>query len=117
MPSTLATTIVVVLVSVSLTSLVAACDTRVDAAGARHQDGTHRATVVANVTLTYDVEGMHCDGCVQAITAKVTKVKGVVSCDVKLDAKTATIVVSDANVQKDVEAAITKLGYKITKKS
>ncbi|MFO0828934.1 MAG: heavy metal-associated domain-containing protein [Phycisphaerales bacterium] len=68
-----------------------------------------------NVTLKYTVEGMHCDGCVQAITAKVKKVKGVVSCEVVLDKKTATIVVTDESVRKNVEEAITKLGYKITK--
>ena len=73
--------------------------------------------MAVQVTLKYDIEGMHCDGCVQAIIAKVTKLTGVVSCEVLLDARTATIVVSDAQIQGDVENAITKLGYKIVKQS
>ena len=61
----------------------------------------------------YDVQGMHCDGCVNAITAKVLKVNGVASCEVSLEEHRATVGLSDPKQSGEVEAAITKLGYTI----
>jgi copper chaperone CopZ len=72
---------------------------------------------LANVTMTYEVDGMKCDGCSSAIVAKVKKVDGVVDCTVDRTTKIATITAKDDSSRAKIEEAITKLGYKITKKS
>ncbi|MBL9150788.1 MAG: heavy-metal-associated domain-containing protein [Phycisphaerae bacterium] len=72
---------------------------------------------LANVTMTYEVDGMKCDGCSSAIIAKVKKVDGVVDCTVDRTTKIATITAKDDSSRAKIEEAITKLGYKITKKS
>ena len=64
-------------------------------------------------TRTFGVEGMHCDGCANAITTKVSKVDGVQSCEVSLDDATATVA-ADPAVFDEVQAAIAKLGYDVT---
>ena len=64
-------------------------------------------------TIVLGVEGMHCDGCVNAVTTKVSKVDGVASCEVSLDDGTATVVADPASFEA-VQAAIAKLGYTVT---
>jgi len=59
------------------------------------------------------VQGMHCDGCANAIATKASRVEGVASCEVSLDEATATVVAVPASI-KEVESAISALGYTIT---
>ena len=66
-----------------------------------------------HVTLAFNVEGMHCDGCVAAITAEVKEVPGVQSVEVSLEKHRAVIVVDGPSRSQAVEGAITKLGYKV----
>lgn len=73
----------------------------------------HAKQGLETVALHYEVEGMHCGGCVNAITTEVAEVPGVVSCKVKLQEKTADIEVRRAEDEAAVKAAIEKLGYKI----
>ena len=54
-----------------------------------------RITATAPIALRYQVDGMHCDGCVQAITDKVKHVDGVVDCRVSLADRQADVVVRD----------------------
>ncbi len=68
------------------------------------------------VALHYTVEKMHCDGCVWAISNKVTAIPGVTSCKVELEAKTADIEVTDAALASKVEDAIKRLGYEVARK-
>jgi copper chaperone CopZ len=63
--------------------------------------------------LAYRVEGMHCEGCVAAITGKVTKVAGVTTCEVSLDGQSATVRVDDGRIAPQVESAIRGLGYTV----
>jgi len=69
--------------------------------------------VQASETRVLGVKGMHCDGCVNAVTTKVSKVEGVQSCEVSLEEETATIV-GDPAAMADARAAIEKLGYEVT---
>ena len=66
------------------------------------------------VTLHFQVDGMHCDGCVQAITDKVTHLEGVSSCSVSLQERRADISVRDAAMAPTVRQAIERLGYRVT---
>lgn len=71
---------------------------------------------VALKTVELDVQGMHCDGCVQAITDKVLKVKGVTTCALTLEGHTAVITTSTPESIAEIESAITKLGYTVQRK-
>ena len=70
------------------------------------------AAPVSLETTTYRVEGMHCDGCANAIAKKVGDVEGVSVCTVDLESGIATVEAaprSEASIQK----AIARLGYKV----
>ena len=71
------------------------------------------APAATPATLRYTVEGMHCDGCVAAITGKVTAIEGVSGCTISLERRSAEITVSDAALDPKVREAITRLGYRI----
>ncbi len=71
------------------------------------------AATTATHTVRYRVEGMHCDGCVGAITRKVTAVPGVSACEVSLEGHEATITMTNASIEAAVLEAIRRLGYKV----
>ena len=64
-------------------------------------------------TVSLKVDGMNCMGCVNSITSKVDKLAGVVSCNVNLEEGRATIALSDADSEVEVEETIRKLGFKV----
>ena len=66
----------------------------------------------AVTTYTVGIDGMHCESCVKAITAKVAKVDGVRSCTVDLEGESATV---DAvpEAMPTVRTAIAKLGFTV----
>ena len=70
--------------------------------------------IMPTVEVAYAVEGMHCDGCAQAIVAEVSEVKGVRSVKCTFESKQAVIVLDDAASLAEAERAITKLGYTIS---
>ena len=72
-----------------------------------------RMTAAAPVVLRFQVDGMHCDGCVDAITDKVKRVDGVVDCRVRLQDREADVAVRDANLAAPVRQAIESLHYKV----
>ena len=72
------------------------------------------AIIMPTVQVAYAVEGMHCDGCAQAIVAEVSEVKGVRSVKCTFESKQAVIVLDDATSLAEAERAITKLGYTIS---
>ena len=97
------TTLFAVLVTLAGNALIA-CD-----------DSSATATSVRDATVaTYAVgiDGMHCDSCVKAITAKVVKVEGVRSCTVDLEGGSATIDAVPAAMP-TVRTAIAKLGFTV----
>ena len=75
--------------------------------------GDARASATPPVALRFQVDGMHCDGCVNAITDKVKRVEGVVDCRVRLDQREADVAVRDARAGAAVQKAIEGLGYKV----
>jgi len=87
--------------------LLPACDRPAPPAAAKVVDPASITTV------TYRVDGMHCDGCASAIRQKVAGLAGVVACEVTYEGGQATISLADASVTPAVEGAITSLGYVI----
>ncbi|NBX25489.1 MAG: heavy-metal-associated domain-containing protein [Planctomycetes bacterium] len=86
--------------------LPAACD--------RSDPLAARTTTAAPVVIRLQVDGMHCQGCVDAITDKVTRVEGVVDCRVSLEQRQADVAVRESTTAPEVRKAIERLGYKVT---
>lgn len=78
--------------------------------GPNETGSTANASNVATHSL--GIDGMHCDSCVKAITAKVTKVEGVRSCTVDLATESATIDASP-EAMPVVREAIARLGFTV----
>ncbi len=63
---------------------------------------------------TVKIEGMSCQHCVMAVKKALSGVPGVAASDVRIGS--ATVQYDEAKTQqKDIEAAIEKAGYKVTK--
>jgi len=69
------------------------------------------ADVAQTTVLRFAVEGMHCDGCVNAITDTVSRLEGVTACEVSLDEKSATVSVNDPALAAKIIEKINALGY------
>jgi copper ion binding protein len=63
------------------------------------------------VELRFSIEGMHCDGCVQAITTAVGNMDGVQACAVSLDEESATVTADDPALAAQIIEKINALGY------
>ncbi len=70
-----------------------------------------RAAAAVLTTHAFEVEGMHCEGCVNAIRMSVVELAGVRSCAISLDANTCTVEVSDPQVA-TAEAIVTAIESK-----
>jgi len=64
-----------------------------------------------SVTTTYQVTGMTCGHCVQAVTDEITALDGVERVDVELSSGAVTVVSSEAITQDAVAAAVDEAGY------
>ncbi|MDA8169136.1 MAG: copper ion binding protein [Nitrospiraceae bacterium] len=61
-----------------------------------------------------EIEGMSCQHCVMAVKKAVTQLNGVTGADVEIGS--ADVKFDDTKVRReDIEAAITKAGYKVVK--
>jgi copper chaperone len=98
----------------SLCEVFSGCDSD-ETSEVASADTTASETVMTKAvkTVSMKVEGMNCMGCVNSITSKVDKIAGVVSCEVSLEEGRATIALSDADSESDVEETIKKLGFKV----
>lgn len=65
--------------------------------------------------LTFRIEGMSCDGCVDSVTRALKNLKGATNVEVTLEPGTAIVRTDAAHLQaSQVEAEITALGYSAT---
>ena len=64
-------------------------------------------------TATYDVTGMSCGHCVNAVTGELTKLAGVTDVAVDLDAGQVTVTSETALDPGTVRAAIAEAGYEL----
>lgn len=71
------------------------------------------AADTARVALRYEIDGMHCSGCVDAICSKVSKIPGIAGCTVDLDTKLAVVDAGSRSDDAAIRAAIERLGYKV----
>ncbi len=107
-----------VLVSLILSASTVSCSIAVSGCGEAstspivQASETQASETQASETKVFGVKGMHCDGCVNAVTTKVSRVEGVQSCEVSLEDESATIV-ADPSAFANAQAAIEKLGYEV----
>ena len=67
----------------------------------------------ARKTVVYSVKGMSCQGCANAVTDKVAKIDGVMTCEVSLQEQRAKVELAEGCSAEDVETAIRTLGYEV----
>ena len=65
-----------------------------------------------STTKNFTVEGMHCQGCVNAVTAEVSGVDGVENIDVDLDSGRLSVTGADVD-DAAVRAAVDEAGYQV----
>jgi len=93
---------------------LAACnrDSADPSAGAGAAPGARVGVPAANlVEVTYEIEGMHCDGCVETISTEVAKLDHVHGLEVSLEQETAVVRLDDAEAADAVAKAIEALGF------
>ena len=64
-------------------------------------------------TATYNVDGMTCGHCVNAVTAEVAKLPGVTDVAVDLDQGQVTVTTTEPLDHDDVAAAVGEAGYEL----
>lgn len=69
---------------------------------------------MSDTTSTFNIVGMSCEHCVQAVTSELSKLDGVTEVDVDLVAGTAAVTSTGPLDRADVEAAIDEAGYELT---
>jgi len=89
-------------------ALFPACGEPADASGEQGADVREAATTSV---LQFTVEGMHCEGCVGAITQAVSDLPGVTKCEVSLEEERAVVTVTDPSVEPEIIRAIEELTY------
>jgi len=71
-----------------------------------------QSTCTTTAGREFSVQGMSCDGCVQTVTAALTKIPGVQSAKVSLEEKKAVVVADPAQVPSEkIVAAVKQAGY------
>lgn len=75
--------------------------------------GADAASTERTVLLEYEVDGMHCSGCVEAIEDRVSKLPGIARCTVDLEARRALVEASGADRDAAIRSAIERLGYTV----
>jgi len=80
-------------------------------AGAQAPASSGSATAT---TMYLDIQGMHCDGCVQAIDAEARAIDGVTDVHVSLEKHSVQLKIATPELAAKVESAIHGLGYTVT---
>jgi copper ion binding protein len=65
-------------------------------------------------TSTYQVKGMTCDHCVQAVTKEISKLDGVTDIDIDLASGQVTVASEQALSDDAVREAVDEAGYEVT---
>jgi copper chaperone CopZ len=102
----------------TVTVLLAAC--MLAACSEQPQSNVDNVSVKApakSSELRFDVKGMHCGGCADAIAATLQNLDGVISCQATFESQeksSAVVTVADASMAASVEKTINDLGYETT---
>lgn len=75
------------------------------------------AAVVATIPVSFEVKGMHCNGCAEAIAEETRGIPGVTGVVVSFDESRADVMLVEGADAGAVEAAIRKLGYTVSRRN
>lgn len=78
-------------------------------------DGGSAPMPAEPITVQLEIVGMHCGGCVEAISVEAREVDGLDSIDVSLERNSARLRVRDEPAAAEVVRAIESLGYRVTR--
>ena len=78
----------------------------------RERDTTVAVSRVPAETFVIGVTGMHCDGCAEAITAKVAKIDGVAECQANWEEGTTTVLATPDTIP-TVQESIARMGFTV----
>lgn len=82
------------------------------------QSGTAPKTAeVATIAVSFEVKGMHCNGCAEAIAEETRGLPGVTGVVVSFDESRADVTLIEGADAGAVETAIRKLGYTVTRRN
>ena len=76
-----------------------------------------KAAAVATVPVSFEVKGMHCNGCAEAIAEETRGIAGVTGVVVSFDESRADVTMIEGADAAAVEAAIRKLGYTVSRRN
>jgi copper chaperone CopZ len=74
------------------------------------------ASGVATFPVCFEVKGMHCNGCAEAIAEETRGVAGVTAVTVSFEDSRADVTLAQGSDAGAVEAAIRKLGYTVSRR-
>jgi copper chaperone CopZ len=69
------------------------------------------------VPVSFEVKGMHCNGCAEAIAEETRGLPGVTAVMVSFDESRADVTLLEGTDAASVEAAIRKLGYTVSRRN
>lgn len=72
---------------------------------------------VATIPVSFEVKGMHCNGCAEAIAEETRGIPGVTGVVVSFDESRADVTLIEGADAGAVEAAIRKLGYTVSRRN
>ena len=75
------------------------------------------ASNVATIPVSFEVKGMHCNGCAEAIAEETLGIPGVTGVVVSFDESRADVTLIEGADAGAVEAAIRKLGYTVSRRN
>ena len=72
---------------------------------------------VTTIPVSFEVKGMHCNGCAEAIAEETRGIPGVTGVVVSFDESRADVMLVEGADAGAVEAAIRKLGYTVSRRN
>jgi copper chaperone CopZ len=76
-----------------------------------------KSVAAVTVPVSFEIKGMHCNGCAEAIAEETRGIPGVTGVVVSFDESRADVTLLEGTDAATVEAAIRKLGYTVSRRN
>jgi copper chaperone CopZ len=81
------------------------------------QSAPAAAAAAATIAVSFEVKGMHCNGCAEAVAEETRGIPGVTAVVVSFDESRADVTLLEGADAGAVETAIRKLGYTVSRRN